>query len=833
MTKYRLQSLEIINFRGFRGKVSIPFDRPIVAIYGPVGAGKSSIVQAIEYALYGKQLEIKERIAKLADLINEEESEARVTLTLVREDTGEQLRVMRALKRVGDSAREHQVELVIGGKKVASTVRDVTDIITEILRLDEEDFSRFILVTHRVLEGLVYGTSTRRSLTIDKLFGIDILENIYKSIPIRKVEEILEQEKSKLSAYKELPEIISRYGSVEEARRALDRIKREIEELKKLEEELQKKYAKLIEERNSILKSLRDLENVYIKYLQIRSEREKLEEEISGKESDVSETSIKIELDLIRSFLVSKLEELLFSKEAEELAKLSITSQNLEEAALKIYDILKRLEDALSRFDEEKENLAKAHEELKVEAERLSSEIRNIERRLRELESQFREYQELENKYGQPEAIRSELERLRELVEKTTSDVGVVSAIITILQAIASGRLDTCPVCGRELSDKDREEAKRRIEELRERHRKVLDEIENARRRITELEQVLAKMESLKPIVSEYEELYTKLKMLRENYSRVVAKLENIDKNRRFLEKRAQVLRFLIDEVRSRLDKVDEALTLLKKIKRYRELLREEKELEQKLRAQGFDLSRASRLEEEISEVSRRLEQTRERLNALSVEASRLEQILSSIPVETVEELRNRVYKLEDLYKKLNTIRNVLRKIQKDLRERMIERTRSLVDQYFRMIYPHPDLTGASIEISTRERLGVLVSEYVLYGIRRGGRKVPISRMSDGQRLTLALAFMLSVYSVASHNVSFLIMDEPIPYVDVEVRKAFASLITRLITERLVSQLVITSQSREFIDQIVQEARSKNVPVELIEIERIDGDRRVKVSYVD
>ncbi len=833
MTKYRLQSLEIVNFRGFRGRVVIPFEKPIIAIYGPVGAGKSSIVQAIEYALYGRQLEVKERIAKLVDLINEEENEAKVTLTLVREDTGEILKIYRALKRVGDSAREHQVELIVGGKKVASTVRDATEIITEILRLDEEDFSRFILVTHRVLEGLVYGTSTKRSLTIDKLFGIDILENIYKSIPIRKVEEILEQEKNKLSSYKELPEIIARYGSIEEARRALAKMKEEIEELKKTEEELQRKYSKLIEERSKLLSSLRDLENVYIKYLQVRSEREKLEEEISGKESDVSETSIKIELDLIRSFLVSKLEELLFSKEAEELSSLNITSHNIDEVAVKIYDIVRRLEDSLSRFDEEKENLSKAHEELKIEAERLSNEIRSIERRLRELEAQFREYQELESKYGQPEAIRKEIERLRESLEKTGTDVTIASSLITILQAVVDGKLTTCPICGHELSEHERQEAKRRLEELKERYKKYLDNIDEIKRKLSELEHVLAKMESLKPIVSEYEELYTRLKMLRENYSKVLAKLENIDKTRRLIEKRAQTLRFIIDEVRSRLDKVDVALTLLKKIKRYRELIREERELEKKLKESGFDLSRASKIEEEISEVSRKLEQVRERLNVLSVEVSRLEQVLSSIPVETVEELRNRVYRLEIIYRRLNDIRNVLKKIQKDLRERMIERTRSLVDQYFRMIYPHPDLTGASIEISTRERLGVVVSEYVLYGVRRTGRKVPISRMSDGQRLTLALAFMLSVYTVASHNVSFLIMDEPIPYVDVEVRRAFAELITRLITERLVSQLVVTSQSREFIEQIVEEARRQKVPVELIEIERIDGDRRIKVSYIE
>ncbi|NPA23774.1 MAG: SMC family ATPase [Crenarchaeota archaeon] len=823
MSKFIIKQLILENFRGYRGKHVLELDRGIVAIYGEVGAGKSSIAQAVEYALYGQQLEIKERIAKLIDLINEESNEAKVQLTLESIDSASRVRVIRCLKKHGDSARETIAELWLNEKKVASSPREVLQNVVELLRLDEDDFARFVLVTHRVLEGLVYGTSSKRSLVIDRLFGIEMIEQLHKSIPVRKIEEILDREKRKLSAFKELPEIISKYGSVQNAKKALEDFKRELEELRKVERELSEKLSRLLEERRRLFERFSDVESIYVRYLRVKAERELLEEELKNL-PDVSETSIKVELELVRNILLSKLEELLFTEEAEELSRLVISSQNLEEASMKIFEIVRKLEDSLTRFDEEIENLIHLSEELKIDAERLSSEIRSLERRLKELEDIYREYQALVSKYGSPEQIQRELEKLKERLQSMEEfELHVES----VLREIVRRGLRTCPICGRELDDETFKKIEDRLSKIgKDTTRRELDEI---RRKITELENVLSKLRAIKPLVEEYEDVYTRLKTMREMYGKVLAKLESVDKNRRSLERRAQVIRALIDEVKERIDKIDREITILRKVKRLKELRREERELEGKLKESGIDLEKVRRLEQEIEEVNKMLDKVRERLNNLSIEVSTLERVLSSLPTETIDELRERVYKLEKLLTMLNTIRGALKRIQSELRERMVEKVRDLVNQYFKIMYPYTDMSGASIELNVRERLGTIVSEYVLYGIR-SGRRVPISRMSDGQRLTLALAFMLSVYVIANHNVSFMIMDEPIPYVDEAIRSSFAKLAASLIRQGLVSQLIITSQSREFIDQVVSEASSQNIPVTLLKIVREDSKRRIEVE---
>ncbi len=830
MPRFRIKQLEIVNFRGFRGTHVIPLDRPIVTIYGPVGAGKSSIVQAVEYALFGQQLEIRERIAKLVDLINEEEHEARVRLTL--ESTEGTLQVARALRRAGDSAREISAELIFRGKKLASTPREVTSRVVEVLRLDEDDFTRFVLVTHRVLEGLVYGTSAKRSLTIDRLFGIDVVEELYKAIPIRKIEEILEEEKRKLAAFKEIPEVISRYGSLENARRILEQYRKEIEELRKLEDELTRRYMQLVENRKRALTAFRDLEKVYLEYLRVKSERERLEEELAERESDVSETSLQVELDLLRSFLVPKLEELALSKEAEELARLEITTENLEESALKIYNIVESLESMLSRLKEEQENLAKLIDDLRREITTLESQKTLLERRVRELEAIHREYLDLVRRYGSPEKIRRELSELNLKLEEKERQLELTLNVLKVYENIVRLGLKRCPICMRELSESDIENIKESIRDIEIKYSNILKEIENLKTRMAELEKILIKLESLRPLEEEYENNLMKLRTVREQYSQALSRLETAQKGVRVIEKRIQMLRFVIDEARSKIDQIEQKLEVLKKIKRYRELLLREKELEKLLRERGVNLEAVIDLEREISEIERKLEQVREKLNSLSIEYAELERVLSSIPVETVEELRKRVLALEDLYRKLNEIRGALKRVQVKMREKMLEKVRGLIGEYFRMIYPYPDLVGATIDVVTRERLGVTISEYMLYGIRRGGKKVPISRLSDGQRLTIALAFMISVYVIANHNVDFIIMDEPLPYVDVEVKKAFSNLITKLIEEKLVSQLIITSQSRDFIEMIIEEAKKTEIPTELIEVARRNGERELSIKYV-
>ena len=77
-----LQSLVIEDFRSINGKVTIPLDAPIVLLHGVNGAGKTSVLSALELALTGK-VESLQRVdeAAMRHLVHRGKERAIVTLS--------------------------------------------------------------------------------------------------------------------------------------------------------------------------------------------------------------------------------------------------------------------------------------------------------------------------------------------------------------------------------------------------------------------------------------------------------------------------------------------------------------------------------------------------------------------------------------------------------------------------------------------------------------------------------------------------------------------------------------------------------------------------------
>lgn len=78
MSVPRLDAIQITNFRSVRGTVSVPLDAPVVLLHGTNGAGKSTVMSAIELALTGNVSGIAE--ADREHLVHYGEEEATVEL---------------------------------------------------------------------------------------------------------------------------------------------------------------------------------------------------------------------------------------------------------------------------------------------------------------------------------------------------------------------------------------------------------------------------------------------------------------------------------------------------------------------------------------------------------------------------------------------------------------------------------------------------------------------------------------------------------------------------------------------------------------------------------
>ena len=171
--------LHVEGLRSFRSGVDIAFDgRDHIAIIGDTGAGKSSLLQAITYALFGRTTYSGHANQ---ELMNDTSTQLRVVLDFV--VSGQRWQVARILKRAGDGqvggARATLKKLSDDGESAleqVEQVRVVNEQIETILGLDFEAFIRTVLLPQGEFARLLVGDSpTERAAILRQVWRTDEL----------------------------------------------------------------------------------------------------------------------------------------------------------------------------------------------------------------------------------------------------------------------------------------------------------------------------------------------------------------------------------------------------------------------------------------------------------------------------------------------------------------------------------------------------------------------------------------------------------------------------------------------------------------------------------
>ena len=157
-------------FRSHERKTEISFEgRSLIAIVGPTGAGKSSILDGISYALYGKTAREKSATKKL---ICSRSDEARVKLTFAVD--GRTYEVTRSMRRSGQSP--HVLVDVDSGEHLCSGVDAVTTRIEELLGLDFNAFCSSVLLAQGEFARFMSATVSERSKILKGIFRLEQID---------------------------------------------------------------------------------------------------------------------------------------------------------------------------------------------------------------------------------------------------------------------------------------------------------------------------------------------------------------------------------------------------------------------------------------------------------------------------------------------------------------------------------------------------------------------------------------------------------------------------------------------------------------------------------
>jgi exonuclease SbcC len=164
--------LAAVGFTAFRDLVEIDFaDADFFALVGPTGSGKSSVLDAICFALYGSVPRYDDD-RLVAPAITQGATEARVSLTF--EIGGEEYIATRVVRRTKTGATTKEARLEHGSEIVAGDARDMNDKVAELIGLPFHHFTRSVVLPQGDFAEFLHDKPSARQDLIVKLLDLSV-----------------------------------------------------------------------------------------------------------------------------------------------------------------------------------------------------------------------------------------------------------------------------------------------------------------------------------------------------------------------------------------------------------------------------------------------------------------------------------------------------------------------------------------------------------------------------------------------------------------------------------------------------------------------------------
>ena len=174
--------LELEGFTAYREFTAVDFaGADLFVLTGPTGSGKSSIIDAITFALYGS-------VSRYANpnlvhpVISQGKVEAKVRFDFAVEDSlYTAVRVVRKTLRGGATTKEARLESK--GRLLAGSADEMTRKVGQLLGLNFEQFTTCVVLPQGDFARFIHEKPAQRQDLLTKLLGVDIYEKMGTSRP--------------------------------------------------------------------------------------------------------------------------------------------------------------------------------------------------------------------------------------------------------------------------------------------------------------------------------------------------------------------------------------------------------------------------------------------------------------------------------------------------------------------------------------------------------------------------------------------------------------------------------------------------------------------------
>ncbi len=168
--------LDVEGFTSFRKRLTLDFaGLDLFAITGPTGVGKSSLIDALVFALYGQVPRVGDDYKQLIS-----HGAERLSVLLEFEAGRQRYRIARTARRAG--ASKQLLERLDGGEPqpLADRVREIRAQVETILGLDYDGFTRSVVLPQGQFDAFLKGEPKERRKILVSLLNLGVYEAMHK-----------------------------------------------------------------------------------------------------------------------------------------------------------------------------------------------------------------------------------------------------------------------------------------------------------------------------------------------------------------------------------------------------------------------------------------------------------------------------------------------------------------------------------------------------------------------------------------------------------------------------------------------------------------------------
>lgn len=816
-----IKRINLKNIRSYHDE-SIIFPRSSVMLSGDIGSGKSSILLAIEFALFG----INKSAFTGETLLSAGKNEGSVELEfeIIISGINKNVIIYRCLKKLSKGINQGNGYIIIDGQKTDATPTELKSIVLDLLGYPMDLLSKnkdliyryTVFTPQEMMKQIIFEDKSVRLNILRKVFDVDkyntILENSsFLQIFLRqnskelssKSYDLDEKEKLRISYYENRtmidPEIENVTNEIEKYKQILNKAKYDLTVIEKdmikfndIKNKVNLIDEKIKSEKRSHERNIKEIERLTFQ-----------NEQLSSKKKTLKMHQISIEYDVDEKLLSTD----------KNINEISSEKSRLEEKFVSINGLLNDKKSMVENFNPM---------ELSATMKRIEH-LKSVIIAKKEFESK------LEKLHDQYELIKSDIEKHDFMIENSSKILLNVS------------KIDKCPTCHQKVEDKyknELNESQGKIIIQAKNHKTKLEiEFKDIRKNIIEIKKEIEDMNKTEKELIRFEE---KAKSLRE-------KQGLIDTEVKLMERLKKEILMIKNELQ-KLPDIESLMRLKNKLRNEQKLLQENKVMQNDIINIDKNIidneKRIMSLNIEVSESNENVIKLNKDKSFLSQELSKLNQVDDLYKKKNVEidEKRDKISEYVRRLDKLNIEKKNFQihidALTKEIDEKILFKKKSIeynnyeewISRFFvklisniekhvllRVYSEFNDLFMQWFNlIIDDETINARLDEEFSPIIEVNGYEIGVENLSGGEKTAVALSYRLALNKIINELLTsvntkdLIILDEPTDGFSTDQLDKM-----RLVLDELgMKQVIIVSHETKiesFVDHVIKIQKIENI----------------------